>query len=165
MALIKCHECENKISTRAEACIHCGVPIDDDIQDNGRRLDDSREQIIAEYTYSMLNANPLFLLIFILLSLTGAGVILLVGWHAIMLPRPKLIITDRSLIYHDNYFKVHTIAFYNIENIIIGCSPLQKLIHSGWLQVHQEGIFQFPLTVNGLPEPQKIKKLIAKLII
>lgn len=161
MALMNCEECGETISTKASACVHCGTTISDKIKDKGGRLDNNEETIIATYEYSMLRAGPLWMLIFVVMIIAyGTGIVFLAGWSFIMSPRPLLIVTDRALIYKDSSFKKHTIYLYEIDNITAGASVLQKIIGSGYLLIKKKGLLRLPLLVNGLQNPQLIKKLI-----
>lgn len=162
MALGNCDECGGKISTRSDKCVHCGAPVSDKIRDMGARLDNNREVTIASYTYSMFRAGPLWLIIFIATSFVGIGILPLVSWFVLMLPRPRLTITDRRVIYRDMQLKKTIVDLVDIEAITTGASPFQKLIGSGWIVIHRKGLLNFNITFNGLPDPKQIKKYILK---
>ena len=85
MALIKCPECGNDVSTSADACPHCGFPMKnkqpDEPKEYAKPLDDSwmetwkgkpgRSKIALTIVYFI---NLLFILLFVLLGLgIGAG--------------------------------------------------------------------------------------------
>lgn len=162
MAMTNCEECGATISTKATSCVQCGAPISDRIKDKGKYLDNNQEKVIAEYRYSMLNSSPLWLLIFIATSFIGVGIVFLVLWTMFTTPRPRLTITDRSLIYRDTLLVKNVINFNNIESITVGGSPFQKLIRAGSLIIRKKGFWNVPLIINGLPDPQDIKILILK---
>ena len=162
MALINCGECGKTISSQATNCVHCGFPVSDEIRSKGERLDGNQEKVIAEYKYTMLDAGPMWLLIFVATSVIGIGVFFLVTWSIVMAPRPRLTVTDRSLIYRDMNSKRHLIKFHDIIDITAGGSLFQKLIGSGYLVIKREGLFKLPLFVNGLSRPKEIEKLISK---
>jgi len=52
MALIDCPECDSRISTRAEICVHCGHPVEDDpasshVEPRAKSCPDCEEQVPA----------------------------------------------------------------------------------------------------------------------
>lgn len=57
MALIKCPECGEAVSSKAKACVHCGCPLDAPGWEEAR--DDGLCRVVIEEAGSM----PLFLLI------------------------------------------------------------------------------------------------------
>ena len=161
MAVTTCEECGETISTKAAACVHCGTPISDRIKDKGERLDNNEETVIATYEYSMLRANPLWMIIFVAsIFAYGAGIVFLAGWSFIMSPRPLLIVTDRALIYKISSSKQHRISFTEIDSITADANIIQGLIGSGYLKIKRKGFLRLPLLINGLQRPQDIKKLI-----
>ena len=162
MALINCEECGKGISTQAESCVHCGAPISDRIKDKGLYLDNNEEKVIAEYVYTMFDAAPFWFLLFVAASLCMVGIILLVIWSMFVSPRPRLTITDRSLIYKDMSMKTHIVNLQDIEKITVGGSFFQKIIKAGWLIIDRKGFLNFPILMNGLSDPESIKNLILK---
>lgn len=160
MALVKCDECDGKISSKSIACVHCGSPAGEYIKNKGERLDSQPEQILAKHTYSMVKAAPFWFLICLALCLSyGVGLILLAGWSLIMSPRPTLTITDRSLIYKDSHFKTSVIPLQNIRSIAVGSGILQNLLNAGYLIIKTSDSL-LPILVNGLSDPKLIKTLI-----
>lgn len=155
MSLTTCPECDKQISDAAKTCVNCGFPFDAQ-----KRL--NPEIIIAEYRYSMLDAGPFWLLIFVAASVIGIGILFLVAWSISMTPRPRLILTNRGLKYIDMNRKTLLIPFDEIIDIIAGGSPFQKLIGAGYLIIKREGFLKLSLVLNGLSNPKEIKKAILK---
>lgn len=48
MALIKCPECENNISDKAEACIHCGFPLREYVEKQAEMIEEEIEEVVVE---------------------------------------------------------------------------------------------------------------------
>ena len=157
MSLITCPECDKQISSAAEICVNCGFPLKAQ-----KRAEP--ETIIAEYKYSMLDAGPLWLLIFVATSVIGIGILFLITWSISMSPRPRLILTNHGLKYIDMNRKTTFIPFEEITDITTGGSLFQKLIGAGYLIIKRKGFLKFSLFINGLSSPKKIKKNISKSI-
>jgi len=160
MALINCPECKQEMSSQAQTCQNCGFTVSENISLNAASCNDNSEVIIAEYKYTMMAAAPLWFLIFCgLIFVYGLGIILFIVWLLIKLPAPKLIITNKAVIYRQITEKRIEIA--NIEKIRYGASLPQKiLMRSGWIAIYKKSWIKIPLVINGLPDPEKIKRTI-----
>lgn len=160
MALTNCPECRQEISSQAQTCPICGFPISTHTSLNQTSCDDNSEVIIAEYKYKMMAAAPLWFLIFCgLIFVYGLGIILFIIWIFLKIPSPKLIITNKAIIYRQITEKRIEIA--NIEKIRCGASLPQKfLMQSGWIAIYKKSWLKIPLVINGLPDPESIKRII-----
>lgn len=155
MSLISCPECDKQISSESQSCVHCGRPLN---------AQSEPERVIAEYKYSMLDAGPLWLAIFVATSVIGVGILFLTTWSVSMTPRPRLTVTNRGLKYRDMNNKTHVVPFDEITDIIAGGGPFQKLIGAGYLIIKRKGLLNLPLFINGMSRPQEIKEVIIKSI-
>ena len=80
MSLIKCPECGNEISDRAQACIHCGFPLDDmEYQDESNQTEEikarklssvSVKEICKKYWWTVLISVVCICLIVISINIT-----------------------------------------------------------------------------------------------
>lgn len=149
------------MSSQAQTCQNCGFPISTNTSlKNQASCDDNPEVIIAEYKYTMMAAAPFWFLIFCgLVFVYGLGIILFIIWLFLKIPAPKLIITNKAIIYRQITEKRIEIA--DIEKIRCGASLPQKIfMKSGWIAIYKKSWLKIPLIINGLPDPEKIKRII-----
>lgn len=116
------------------------------------------EKIISEYVYSMRTSQPLFFAILIITSPLGVGLVLLITWRLFMLPRPRLIITDRSVKYVNCVKQTETLFFADIGGIDTGSGLFQWVVGSGWIKIRKKPLFSIPIFFNGIRNPELVKQ-------
>jgi hypothetical protein len=150
MALMKCPECGKEISSKSESCPFCGLT---------SPASQTEEKVIAEYKYRMTAAAPLWFVVFCgLIFFYGIGLICLLVWFILKTPAPALTITNHAVIYKTH--KTIKIQMSDIEKIEARSSLPQCFIDTGYVIIYRNGWLNFPLIINGLPNPQKIQQII-----
>ena len=120
MALIKCSECDNKISTKSLECPHCGAPL---LEDEKLKKD------LVEFNQKKLSSHPFSIIITIMLFILLIGVISsnLIFLNTI---RGELTLQQASSsIYYQEYINLYPTLILNIGCISCILSCLSKRLN------------------------------------
>ena len=117
-------------------------------------------EILYEEHPSMIRTHPLGTVIAILLIPVGIGILILLYWYLTM-KADKLTIKEDEVIWtHGLLSKQYVeINMASIRTTKIEQTLLQRMLGAGKLEIFTAGDSP-ELTVNGLPNPDKIRELI-----
>jgi len=150
MSLMKCPECNKKISSKSSACVFCGMQAP---------WQSIPEETIATYKYRMTAAAPLWFTIFCgLVFFYGIGLLLLLFWFILKTPAPTLTITNKAVIYRTPGEK--RIEITEIDRVTACASWPQSSFNNGYVVIYQKSLLSLPMIINGLPDPNKIEQII-----
>ena len=117
-------------------------------------------EILYEEHPSMIRSHPLGTVIAILLIPIGVGILILLYWYVTM-KADKLTIKDNEVIWTHGLLnkKYVEINMSSIRTTRVEQSLLQRMMNAGKVEIFTAGD-QPELSVNGLPNPDKIREVI-----
>jgi uncharacterized membrane protein YdbT with pleckstrin-like domain len=117
-------------------------------------------EILYEEHPSMIRSHPLGTVIAILLIPVGIGILILLYWYLTM-KADKLTIKDDEVIWTHGLLnkKYVEINMSSIRTTRVEQSLLQRMMNAGKVEIFTAGD-QPELSVNGLPDPNKIREVI-----
>ncbi len=117
-------------------------------------------EILYEEHPSLIRTHPLGTVIAIILIPVGIGILILLYWYLTM-KADKLTIKEDEVIWtHGLLSKQYVeINMSSIRTTRVEQSLLQRMLNAGKLEIYTAGDNP-ELTVNGMPNPHKIRELI-----
>lgn len=117
-------------------------------------------EVLYEEHPSLIRTHPLGTVIAIILIPVGIGILILLYWYLTM-KADKLTIKDDEVIWtHGLLSKTYVeINMSSIRTTRVEQSLLQRMLNAGKLEIYTAGD-EPELTVNGMPNPDKIRELI-----
>ncbi|MDJ0806428.1 MAG: PH domain-containing protein [Gammaproteobacteria bacterium] len=117
-------------------------------------------EVLYEEHPSLIRTHPLGTVIAILLIPVGIGILILLYWYLTM-KADKLIIKEDEVIWTHGLLskKYVEINMSSIRTTKVEQSLLQRMLNAGKLEIFTAGD-EPELTVNGMPNPDKIRELI-----
>lgn len=110
---------------------------------------------------AMFRNNPLVFVLTLVLCLVGVGLIILLFWWLNVLGT-TLTVTDKRTILRRGILSKHTneVLHGNVRNIQLRQGPLQRMLKVGYLGISSAGQGGIEIEVQGIPDPEGVKKLI-----
>jgi uncharacterized membrane protein YdbT with pleckstrin-like domain len=117
-------------------------------------------QVLYEEHPSLIRTHPLGTVIAIILIPVGIGILILLYWYLIMKADKLLIKEDEVVWTHGLISKKYVeINMSSIRTVRVEQSLLQRMLNAGKIEIFTAGDVP-ELTVNGMPNPDKIRELI-----
>jgi len=117
-------------------------------------------QVLYEEHPSMIRTHPLGTVIAILLIPVGIGILILLYWY-LMMKADKLLIKEDEVVWTHGLLnkKYVEINMSSIRTVRVEQTLLQRMLSAGKIEIFTAGDAP-ELTVNGMPNPDKIRDLI-----
>ncbi|MEN8179976.1 MAG: PH domain-containing protein [Pseudomonadota bacterium] len=117
-------------------------------------------EVLYEEHPSLIRTHPLGTVIAIILIPVGIGILILLYWYLTM-KADKLVIKEDEVIWTHGLLskKYVEINMSSIRTTKVEQSLLQRMLNAGKLEIFTAGD-EPELTVNGMPNPDKIRELI-----
>ena len=117
-------------------------------------------EVLYEEHPSLIRTHPLGTVIAIILIPVGIGILILLYWYLTM-KADKLTIKEDEVIWTHGLLSKHyvEINMSSIRTTRVEQSLLQRILNAGKLEIYTAGD-EPELTVNGMPNPDKIRELI-----
>ena len=169
MALVKCPECGNQVSTAAPACPKCGAPIA--LQGIGAPLatiQQTSKQLIVENDVWKDNPSYLYYLghfIFgvLLLPLFGFGLLFIL--YALLDRNTKLYtLTNKRVMSKAGIIsrQIHEVGVKDIRNINVKQGILERLFGLGTVEIASAGTAGIEVKFIGIRDPMRARDLIRR---
>jgi len=119
------------------------------------------EKTLYETHPSMWRNNPLGFLLAVLLCAVGVGILILLYWWLQTLGT-TLIITDQRSTLRKGILSKYTndVRHSSVRNVQISQSFLQRMFGVGKIGISSAGQSGLEIEVAGVPNPEKVKRLI-----
>ena len=117
-------------------------------------------EVLYEEHPSLIRTHPLGTVIAIILIPVGIGILILLYWYLIMKSDKLLIKEDEVVWTHGLLSKQYVeINMSSIRTVRVEQTLLQRMLNAGKIEIFTAGDDP-ELTVNGMPNPDKIRELI-----
>lgn len=153
MTLIACPECTGRVSSFAEACPHCGFPI--------QSQQDEREERLLAVSPKMFGGNWFTLGLMVLLSLVVVGIpFMLAEW--IRVQATKLVVTTHRTILTEGVFdrRRNEVRHADVRNVQVLQDFTQRLFGVGTLELSSAAQADVEIVARGIPNPQLVAETI-----
>ncbi len=117
-------------------------------------------EVLYEEHPSLIRTHPVGTVVAIILIPVGIGILILLYWYLTM-KADKLTIKEDEVIWTHGLLNKHyvEINMSSIRTTRVEQSLLQRMLNAGKLEIYTAGD-QPELTVNGMPNPDKIREVI-----
>ena len=119
------------------------------------------ETILYKDSPAMFRNRPILFLFFCLLIPSGLGLIFLLCWW-FQCWATSLVVTDQRVTLMQGILSKYTndVLIADIRNVRVGQNIFQRLFGVGNVALSTSGQADMEIAVNGLPDPQRVKKII-----
>jgi uncharacterized membrane protein YdbT with pleckstrin-like domain len=117
-------------------------------------------EVLYEEHPSLIRTHPLGTVLAIILIPVGVGILILLYWYLTMMADKLLIKEDEVVWTHGLLSKQYVeINMSSIRTVRVEQTLLQRMLNAGKIEIFTAGDSP-ELTVNGMPDPDKIRELI-----
>lgn len=117
-------------------------------------------EVLYEEHPSLIRTHPLGTVLAIILIPVGIGILILLYWYLTMKADKLLIKEDEVVWTHGLLSKQYVeINMSSIRTVRVEQTLLQRMLNAGKIEIFTAGDSP-ELTVNGMPDPDKIRELI-----
>lgn len=121
------------------------------------------ENVLYESHPSMFRNHPIYFCLCIILSLAVVGLIMLLIWWLQTLGTTLIITNEKTILRKGILSKNTNEVFHdNVRNVQVKQTFLQRMFNVGYIGISSAGQAGLEIEVNGIPEPEEIKRLISE---
>lgn len=170
MALIKCPECDNQISTSASSCPKCGFPLSTPIAPlPSQQISRNPQKIITENELwrgkpSYLRYMAYFILGIVFIPAYGIGLLIII---LTFLERNTkyFLVTNKRVISKTGIIArtIHEVSIKDIRSIFVRQGVSERLLGLGAVDIASAGTAGVEVTFFGIKNPVSTRELIRRL--
>jgi len=121
------------------------------------------EKVLYESHPSMFRNHPIYFSLCCILSIVIVGLIMLLIWWLQTLATTLIITGEKTILRKGILSKYTNEVFHeNVRNVQVRQSFLQRVFNVGYVGISSAGQAGMEIEVNGIPDPDEVKRLISE---
>lgn len=123
----------------------------------------SSETVLYESHPAMFRNQPVYFILCAILCVVGVGIVLLVAWWLRTLSTTLVVTTEKTMLRRGIFSKFENEVYHeNVRNVQTRQTFFQRMMGVGYIGISSSGQAGMEIEVNGIPDPDRVKDLIAE---